>query len=197
MIAVAVFHRSAPVLPEVASHRSTAIASSVLGHAVLIALLVLVGRYVVEEEQQEPVRLVFVEPAPPPKLGVPDGGAGAAPQEAPPAAPEPPPAPQAMEYVAEPALFPPRPQPKVEPKPKPVAKPVPAPRSPALVAQRPGPAPAAPVTDDTATSAEPRGVADGQAAGVVGGSPAARSAGSARRSPPSSKQPCHRRSRTA
>lgn len=167
MSEVAVFHRSAPVLAEVPGHRSTAIASSILGHAVLIALMVLLGRYAVEEEP-EPVRLVFVEPAPPPKLGVPEGGAGGAPQEAP-APVGPPPAPQAMEYVAEPVLFPPRPKPEPRPKAKPVAKPAPIAKLPTPVRQAPAAAAADPAADASATSAEPRGVADGQAAGVVGG----------------------------
>lgn len=168
---VAVFHRSEPVLPEVPSHRSTAIASSLLGHAVLIAVLVFAGHWAVEEEE-EPVRLVFVEPAPPPKLGVPDGGAAAQPAApAPPepvAEPEPPPS-EALTYNPEPALFPQKPVPKPEPKPKPkpVAKPVEKPKTP----------PPAPVQSDTAstdpngtgTSTAPRGVAEGSSAGVEGG----------------------------
>jgi periplasmic protein TonB len=167
-VQVAVFHRSEPVLPEVPSHRSAAIASSVLGHAVLIAALLFLGRYAVEKEE-EPVRLVFVEPAPPPKLGVPEGGATGAPQASEPAAqPEPPPS-EALTYAPQPALFPPRPEPKPQPKPvtKPVAKPKRAPVQQAKPQSDGAPSDATAVAG--ATSGAPRGVADGQAAGVDGG----------------------------
>ena len=170
---MAVFHRSEPVLPEVPSHRSAAIASSVLGHALLITALLLLGRYAVEKEA-EPVRLVFVEPAPPPKLGVPDGGAAGAPQANEPAAvPEPPPS-DKLTYAAQPALFPPRPEPAPKPRPKPVAKPAAKPSTAPAVQQAKPQSDGAP-SDATAvagaTSSAPRGVADGQAAGVEGGLP--------------------------
>jgi protein TonB len=171
-MAVAVLHRSAPVLPEVASHRTTAIAGSVLGHALLIAALLLGGRYAVERED-EPVRLVFVEPAPPPKLGAPTGGAAAAPAApAPAAAVEPVAPPEQLTYAPEPALYPPRPQPKPVPKPKPVAKPLPkaepAPQAALAPSDRAQPDAAA---VPGATTTDAHGVADGVAAGVEGGLP--------------------------
>ena len=69
MTEVGAVHRFEPVLPEVQGHRSFAIATSVLGHAALIALLLVLGRQVVEEVREEPVRLIFVEPAPPRQPG--------------------------------------------------------------------------------------------------------------------------------
>ncbi|MBY0276209.1 hypothetical protein K2Z84_12760, partial [Candidatus Binatia bacterium] len=74
MVDVAVPYPSSPLAPEPGSHRAVAIATSVLGHAILIAGLLLAGR-MVAHEVEEPVRMVFVEPAPPPKLGSPTGGA--------------------------------------------------------------------------------------------------------------------------
>jgi protein TonB len=167
---VAVFHRSEPVLPELASHRSTAITSSVLGHAVLIVALLLVGRYAVQKED-EPVRLVFVEPAPPPKLGAPDGGAAGSPDavqsQAAPEQQAPPPSTE-FTYVPKPALFPPRPEPAAKPKPvvKPAEKVKPATAPQARV---PSSTSADVATAPDATSTAARGVADGEAAGVEGG----------------------------
>ncbi len=178
MTDVAVPFPSPPLLPEPGSHRAAAIATSVLGHAVLILGLLLAGRYVAKKVEEAPVRLVFVEPAPPPKLGTPTGGAAAAasapapPAEVPPAPPQPQQR-EALEWVAKPALYPPKPKPA--PQPKPVAKAAPkpqaAPEKPAAAA------PAAVASSDTtaaapdATTPGPRGVADGVAAGVEGGLP--------------------------
>lgn len=168
---VAVPYPSPPLLPESGSHRAAAIAASVVGHAILIAGLLLAGRYVAQEVREEPVRLVFVEPAPPPKLGTPTGGAAAAPAPADaPAAPAPPQQQKALEWVAEPALYPPKPRPA--PQPKPVAKAAPKAQP---AAQKPAaPAPAAADTTTAAADATtpgPSGVADGVAAGVDGGLP--------------------------
>ncbi|MEW6272495.1 MAG: hypothetical protein AB1689_24725, partial [Thermodesulfobacteriota bacterium] len=74
---VAVSQRSA-FFPEDPGHRAAGIAVSLAGHALLLGGLILLGRYAAREPEPEPVRLVFVEPAPPPKLGSPDGGAAAA-----------------------------------------------------------------------------------------------------------------------
>ena len=188
MAAVAVPYPSPPVLPEPGSHRLAAIATSVVGHAVLILALVTAGGWVAEKVDDEPVRLVFVEPAPPPKLGTPTGGAvAAAPAPGPADAPDAAPQPQqraATEWVAEPALYPPKPKPAPDapPKPKPVAKAATKPQ-PAVAAAAP-PAAAPPVTTAesaarqpdaadaaAATTPGPRGVADGVAAGVEGGLP--------------------------
>ena len=176
MTDVAVPYPSPPLVPEPGSHRAAAIATSVLGHAILIAGLLLAGRYVAKEVEDSPVRMVFVEPAPPPKLGSPTGGAAAAPAPAPADAPAAPPQPQqreALEWVAKPALYPPKPKPA--PQPKPLAKIAPKPQA---APQRPAaPAPAAAASNDTtaaapdATTPGPRGVADGAAAGVEGGLP--------------------------
>ena len=68
MTDVAVPYPSPPLVPEPGSHRAAAIATSVLGHAILIAGLLLAGRYVAKEVRDEPVRLVFVEPAPGPRV---------------------------------------------------------------------------------------------------------------------------------
>lgn len=181
---VAVSQPSDRITVQVPGHRAAAIATSVLGHAVVILGIVLLGQFAVEEEEPEPVRLVFVEPAPPPKLGVPEGGAPAA---SAPAAPEPVPAPpQAapLERVVEPARPEPKPE-RVVPKPEPqLAKPKPEPktktkREPRPVARaKPAPAPAKPASADAAaaaaptgdgTVAAPRGVAEGHSAGVAGG----------------------------
>lgn len=179
MTDVAVPYPSSPLAPEPGSHRAVAIATSVLGHAILITGLLLAGRMVAKEVEEEPVRLVFVEPAPPPKLGAPTGGAAApaaAPAPADVAAPVPaqPQQQAALEWVAEPALYPPRPKPKPEPAPqKPVAKPAAKPRP--AEPQKPAP-PAASMGTETsaapdATTPGPRGSADGVAAGVEGGLP--------------------------
>lgn len=174
MTDVAVPYPSPPVLPEPGSHRAAAIATSVLGHAIVIAGLLLAGRYVTKEVEEQPVRLVFVEPAPPPKLGSPTGGAASAPAPAPAEAQAPAAQPQqreALEWVAKPALYPPKPKPA--PQPKPVAKALPKPQ-----AAPEKPAPPAPVAGSENTAAAPdattpgpRGVADGVAAGVEGGLP--------------------------
>ena len=174
MTDVAVPYPSPPLVPEPGSHRAAAIATSVLGHAILIAGLLLAGRYVAKEVEDAPVRLVFVEPAPPPKLGSPTGGAAAAPAPAPapaeaPAAPPQPQQREALEWVAKPALYPPKPKPA--PQPKPLAKIAPKPQKPVA------PAAAAAASSDTAdvkpdaTTPGPRGVADGVTAGVEGGLP--------------------------
>ena len=174
MTDVAVPYPSPPLVPEPGSHRAAAIATSVLGHAILIAGLLLAGRYVAKEVEDAPVRLVFVEPAPPPKLGSPTGGAAAAPAPAPapaeaPAAPPQPQQREALEWVAKPALYPPKPKPV--PQPKPLAKIAPKPQKPVA------PAAAAAASSDTAdvkpdaTTPGPRGVADGVTAGVEGGLP--------------------------
>ncbi len=156
-----------------------AIAGSIVGHLLLIVALVMLGRYAVEEEEFEPVRLVFVEPAPPPKLGVPDGGAAAAP-----AGPEPAPAPEPkaeapMEYVGEPALMPPRPahlveKPKPEPKPRAAARPEPKKRPQVARAERKAPQAEAPAASreggsSAGTVAAPQGNPLGHEAGVAGG----------------------------
>ena len=178
MTDVAVPYPSPPLVPEPGSHRAAAIATSVLGHAILIAGLLLAGRYVAKEVEDAPVRLVFVEPAPPPKLGTPTGGAAAAPAPAPapaeaPAAPPQPQQREALEWVAKPALYPPKPKPA--PQPKPLAKIAPKPQA---AEQKPAaPAPAAAASNDAAVAAPdattpgPRGVADGVTAGVEGGLP--------------------------
>ena len=172
MTDVAVPYPSPPLVPEPGSHRAAAIATSVLGHAILIAGLLLAGRYVAKEVEDAPVRLVFVEPAPPPKLGSPTGGAAAAPAPAPADAPAAPPQPQqreALEWVAKPALYPPKPKPA--PQPKPLAKIAPKPQ------KQVAPAAAAAASNDAAVAAPdattpgPRGVADGVTAGVEGGLP--------------------------
>ena len=174
MTDVAVPYPSPPLVPEPGSHRAAAIATSVLGHAILIAGLLLAGRYVAKEVEDAPVRLVFVEPAPPPKLGSPTGGVAAAPAPAPapaeaPAAPPQPQQREALEWVAKPALYPPKPKPA--PQPKPLAKIAPKPQKPVA------PAAAAAASSDTAdvkpdaTTPGPRGVADGVTAGVEGGLP--------------------------
>ena len=173
MSAVAVPYPTPPVLPEPGGHRAAAIATSVLGHALLIAGLVLAGRYAAKEVQDGPVRLVFVEPAPPPKLGTPTGGAAAAAAPAPDAAPAPPQSEQrssALEWVAGPALYPPRPKPEPVPKPKPAAKAAAKPQEPARQPAPPVAATSAATAPD-ATAPGPRGVADGVAAGVEGGLP--------------------------
>jgi protein TonB len=175
VVDVAVPYPSPPVLHEPGGHRTAAIATSVLGHALLIAGLLLAGRFVAKEVEEEPVRLVFTEPAPPPKLGSPTGGAASAPapaaDEAPAAAPQPQQR-EALEWVAEPAMFPPKPKPEPAPQPKPVAKAVPKPQP---VPQKPAPLSASTSTDTSnapdATTAGPRGSADGVAAGVEGGLP--------------------------
>lgn len=174
---MAVFHRSEPVLPEIPSHRSAAIASSILGHALLIAGLLLAGRYAADgvKKEEEPVRLVFVEPAPPPKLGTPEGGAPAArAADAHAAATTPAPAPEEqLTYHPAPALYPPKPAAEERPKPRPrhVVHPVEKPEVAAVAHEKPplhgAPSDAAPVAG--ATSAGPRGVARGDAAGVEGG----------------------------
>ena len=174
MTDVAVPYPSPPLVPEPGSHRAAAIATSVLGHAILIAGLLLAGRYVAKEVEDAPVRLVFVEPAPPPKLGSPTGGAAAAPAPAPapaeaPAAPPQPQQREALEWVAKPALYPPKPKPA--PQPKPVGKTVPKPQP---AAQQPAAPAVGSETADVkpdATTPGPRGVADGVTAGVEGGLP--------------------------
>jgi protein TonB len=152
-----------------------AIATSLVGHAILILGLVTAGSWVAEKVEDEPVRLVFVEPAPPPKLGTPTGGAAAAPPAAAAAeqaAPQPQP-PAAMERIAEPVLYPPRPQPAPQAPPKPVAKAATKPQPAASPAAPPAPPAEAARQPDAAGTADattpgPRGVADGAAAGAEG-----------------------------
>ena len=174
MTDVAVPYPSPPLVPEPGSHRAAAIATSVLGHAILIAGLLLAGRYVAKEVEDAPVRLVFVEPAPPPKLGSPTGGAAAAPAPAPapaeaPAAPPQPQQREALEWVAKPALYPPKPKPA--PQPKPLAKIAPKPQKPVAPAAAAAASNDAAVAAPDATTPGPRGVADGVTAGVEGGLP--------------------------
>ena len=174
MTDVAVPYPSPPLVPEPGSHRAAAIATSVLGHAILIAGLLLAGRYVAKEVEDAPVRLVFVEPAPPPKLGSPTGGAAAAPAPAPapaeaPAAPPQPQQREALEWVAKPALYPPKPKPA--PQPKPLAKIAPKPQKPVAPAAAAAASNDAAVAAPDATTPGPRGVADGVTAGVAGGLP--------------------------
>lgn len=172
MTDVAVPYPSPPLVPEPGSHRAAAIATSVLGHAILIAGLLLAGRYVAKEVEDSPVRMVFVEPAPPPKLGSPTGGAAAAPAPAPADAPAAPPQPQqreALEWVAKPALYPPKPKPA--PQPKPLAKIAPKPQKPVAPAAAAAASNDAAVAAPDATTPGPRGVADGVTAGVEGGLP--------------------------
>ena len=174
MTDVAVPYPSPPLVPEPGSHRAAAIATSVLGHAILIAGLLLAGRYVAKEVEDAPVRLVFVEPAPPPKLGSPTGGAAAAPAPAPapaeaPAAPPQPQQREALEWVAKPALYPPKPKPV--PQPKPLAKIAPKPQKPVAPAAAAAASNDAAVAAPDATTPGPRGVADGVTAGVEGGLP--------------------------
>lgn len=180
---VAVPYPSPPILPEPGSHRVAAIATSLVGHAILILGLVTAGGWVAERVEDEPVRLVFVEPAPPPKLGTPTGGAVAAAPAQPAAGEHAAPQPQpraALERVAEPALYPPKPKPV--PQPKPVAKAATRPQPATRPAAAPAAAPAAPAAESAArqpdaavaadaTTPGPRGVADGVAAGVEGGLP--------------------------
>ena len=174
MTDVAVPYPSPPLVPEPGSHRAAAIATSVLGHAILIAGLLLAGRYVAKEVEDAPVRLVFVEPAPPPKLGSPTGGAAAAPAPAPapaeaPAAPPQPQQREALEWVAKPALYPPKPKPA--PQPKPLAKIAPKPQKPVAPAAAAAASNDAAVAAPDATTPGPRCVADGVTAGVEGGLP--------------------------
>lgn len=173
---VAVSQRSADLFPEVPGHRTVAILTSVLGHALLLIGLIVLGSYAAREIEPEPIRLVFFEPAPPPKLGTPDGG-GAPPavQAAPEPAPEPP-APAPEPVVEKPPLEriveqpkpveKPKAKPKPEPKPKPKAQAKPARTEPTT----PPPAATTETTDAAGTgTAGPRGVAEGHAAGVEGG----------------------------
>jgi protein TonB len=173
---VAASQRSASLLPEPPGHRAAAIAGSVALHAFLLGGLILLGRYAAREPEPEPMRLVFVEPAPPPKLGSPDGGArAAAPAAQGPSAQAPEPAPvppvqRALE-APRPAVAPVEAKPKDRPKPvaraKSAAKPRPAPAP----AAAPAPSDAAEGTDAgaTGTVAVPRGVHDGHSAGAEGG----------------------------
>lgn len=180
---MAVAQRFPAAPPEVPHHRLIAVSGSIAGHLLLIVTLVVLGRYAAVEEEPEPIRLVFVEPAPPPKLGVPDGGAAAAPAGPEPAPAPEPAAPEAMEYVGEPALMPPRPAHLVE-KPKPEPKPEPKPRAPAKPEPKAKPrvartertapqaaAPAAPRESGASagTVSAPQGNPQGHEAGVAGG----------------------------
>jgi periplasmic protein TonB len=160
-------------LPPALSARTFTVAwvIAIAAHVVLVALIVGVGSLAVREEEPL-VRLVFVEPPPPPAapLGAPNG-AGTAPV-AEPVAPAPEPAPVVEKPVPQP--------PEVdrlrhaetvdEPKPKPVVKPKPVPPKPKprVAEKKPAPAPAEAVPVEPAPGIA-QGSVDGAAGGVQGG----------------------------
>jgi protein TonB len=167
MVGVAEVDRVEPTL---GSFRLTGLAISFAGHALALAVVVVLTWHVVmPPPPAEPVRLVFVEPPPPPRKGSPGGSEDAARMR------------QQIEPIA-PASQP-QPAPVVrQPEPKPAGRSLerrvtPSPRREIVARTKPpeptAPAPPAPsVPDDaavTAAVAPPRGVADGSEAGVRGG----------------------------
>jgi protein TonB len=168
-------------------YRRAAIALSVLGHGLAIGTIVLLTQRAIAPRPEEPaVRLVFVESAPPPRLGVPDGGPVAGPAAAPApqaaiAAPgEPktatPPAVKPSKPEVHAALHPavkPAPHAAIQAPPRDVAPPPPVPESPA--------APSENTSASAAMGTKPPGPAvgslDGDAAGADGGLPGGRVGG--------------------
>ena len=161
-------------LPPALSGRTFAIAwaIAIAAHVLLVALMIGVGSLGIREEEPL-VRLVFVEPPPPPAapLGAPNGGgtaAVAAPVEAPPPEPEPvveklvPQVPEVEQLRHTDAVEKPKPKPEVKPKPpvQPKVKPRTADK------KKPPPAEAAPAEPAPGIA---QGSVDGTAGGVVGG----------------------------
>jgi TonB family protein len=167
-------------------YRGAAIALSVLGHGLAIGAIVLLSQRALAPPPEEPaVRLVFVESAPPPRLGVPDGGSVAGPAAAP-APPQAIAAPEEPKAAAPPAVKPSKPE--VHAALHPAVKPAPHAAIHAQPRDAAPPAPAAPAapSESASASAGPTGSAppgpaagslDGNAAGVDGGLPGGRVGG--------------------
>jgi protein TonB len=170
-MAMAGFAKAETAPPELPSYRLAGWGISVAGHALVLAVLVALAWHAVAppEPPADPVRLVFLESAPPPRLGVPnasgsDPSSALAQQVAP--APEPAPVPAVERPVAKPQARAPERRRVASVARKVEKSPPAAPPEPVI-----GTAPAEAAPGAVAQQAAAPGVADGSQAGVTGGLP--------------------------